>query len=222
MTRDHHTVARMRGAQRTRGNSENSEEWFDGVLPIVEDWHAKMCFARRHVQSMLMNIHDSRVVRKLSCACLSICACAVIVCCRNCPVPQLHYMKMVYVLVEWLKEDKISVIPSSQVVQPDPIPAESELPMKGLHFLAGKNEMLWFWRFQVNYSEKFLGFLFSQKKRVSHGKLSARIDLKVAMFVQLTGIAGYLLHFAQIILEALHLWLWESNQREWVKSKPAM
>ena len=41
---DQLTVARMRGAQRIRGNSENSEERFDGVLPVVEDWHAKMCF----------------------------------------------------------------------------------------------------------------------------------------------------------------------------------
>jgi L1 cell adhesion molecule like protein len=41
---DQLTVARMRGAQRIRGNSENSEERFDGVLPVAEDWHAKICF----------------------------------------------------------------------------------------------------------------------------------------------------------------------------------
>ena len=41
---DQLTVARMRGAQRIRGNSETSEERFDGVLPVAEDWHAKMCF----------------------------------------------------------------------------------------------------------------------------------------------------------------------------------
>ena len=41
---DQLTVARMRGAQKIRGNSETSEERFDGVLPIAEDWHAKMCF----------------------------------------------------------------------------------------------------------------------------------------------------------------------------------
>ena len=41
---DQLTVARKRGAQRIRGNSENSEERFDGLLPVAEDWHAKMCF----------------------------------------------------------------------------------------------------------------------------------------------------------------------------------
>ena len=41
---DQLTVARMRRAQRIRINSENSEERFDGVLPVAEDWHAKMWF----------------------------------------------------------------------------------------------------------------------------------------------------------------------------------
>ena len=38
------TVARIRGAQMIRGNSETSEERFEGLLPVAEDWHAKMCF----------------------------------------------------------------------------------------------------------------------------------------------------------------------------------
>lgn len=38
---DQLTVARIRGAQ---GNSDKSEERFDGLLPVAEDWHAKMCF----------------------------------------------------------------------------------------------------------------------------------------------------------------------------------
>ena len=41
---DQLTVARMRGAQRIRGNSETSQQRLDGFLPVVEDWHAKMCF----------------------------------------------------------------------------------------------------------------------------------------------------------------------------------
>ena len=41
---DQLTVARIRGAQRIRGNSPTSEQRFDGLLPVAEDWHAKMCF----------------------------------------------------------------------------------------------------------------------------------------------------------------------------------
>ena len=40
---DQLTVARIRGAQRIRGNSEKSEQRFDGLLPVPEDWHGKMC-----------------------------------------------------------------------------------------------------------------------------------------------------------------------------------
>ena len=40
---DQLTVARIRGAQKIRGNSETSEQRFDGLLPVAEDWHAKMC-----------------------------------------------------------------------------------------------------------------------------------------------------------------------------------
>ena len=41
---DQLTVARIRGSQRIRGNSDTSEERLDGLLPVAEDWHAKMCF----------------------------------------------------------------------------------------------------------------------------------------------------------------------------------
>ena len=41
---DQLTVARIRGAQLIRGNSETSEQCFAGLLPVTEDWHAKMCF----------------------------------------------------------------------------------------------------------------------------------------------------------------------------------
>lgn len=41
---DQLTVARIRGAQKIRGNSEKSEDRFDGLLPVAEDWHTKMCF----------------------------------------------------------------------------------------------------------------------------------------------------------------------------------
>ena len=34
---------RMQGARRILGNSEKSADWFDGLLPVAEDWHAKVC-----------------------------------------------------------------------------------------------------------------------------------------------------------------------------------
>ena len=48
---DQLTVARIRGAQKIRGNSETSEQRFGGLLPVAEDWHAKMCLLEvRHQQ----------------------------------------------------------------------------------------------------------------------------------------------------------------------------
>ena len=40
---DYLTATRMRGAQRIRGNSETGADLFDGLLPVAEDWHAKVC-----------------------------------------------------------------------------------------------------------------------------------------------------------------------------------
>ena len=48
---DQLTVARIRGAQKIHGNSETSEQRCDGLLPVAEDWHAKMCLLEvRHQQ----------------------------------------------------------------------------------------------------------------------------------------------------------------------------
>ena len=38
------TAARIRGSQRVRSNAERGKEKFKGFIPVVEDWHAKMCF----------------------------------------------------------------------------------------------------------------------------------------------------------------------------------
>ena len=35
------TVARVRGAQRIRANSESASACLQGLVPVVEDWHAK-------------------------------------------------------------------------------------------------------------------------------------------------------------------------------------
>ena len=39
---DHLTVARARSAIRSVGNSDSSSQKLSGVIPVVEDWHAKL------------------------------------------------------------------------------------------------------------------------------------------------------------------------------------
>ena len=41
---DQMTVARARGSQRIRKNSERGKERLEGLAPVCEDWHAKLCF----------------------------------------------------------------------------------------------------------------------------------------------------------------------------------
>lgn len=38
------TASRIRGSQRIRSNAEREKEQLLGFIPVVEDWHAKMCF----------------------------------------------------------------------------------------------------------------------------------------------------------------------------------
>lgn len=40
---DQLTVARMKGAQRIRDNSEHDAARLKGFIPVVEDWHTKVC-----------------------------------------------------------------------------------------------------------------------------------------------------------------------------------
>ena len=37
------TTARARGSQRIRSNSERGKDQLEGLQPVVEDWHAKVC-----------------------------------------------------------------------------------------------------------------------------------------------------------------------------------
>ena len=37
------TVARIRCSQGVQFNAENGEERQEGIIPVIEDWHAKMC-----------------------------------------------------------------------------------------------------------------------------------------------------------------------------------
>jgi len=43
---DQLTACRARGAQLARFNDDTSEERCDGLLPVVEDWHARMTLMR--------------------------------------------------------------------------------------------------------------------------------------------------------------------------------
>lgn len=41
---DQLTAARVRGSQSIRRNSDNGRMRLDAFIPVVEDWHTKMCF----------------------------------------------------------------------------------------------------------------------------------------------------------------------------------
>ena len=38
------SIVRARGAQRIRSNSATKKDKLDGLLPVAEDWHGKLCF----------------------------------------------------------------------------------------------------------------------------------------------------------------------------------
>lgn len=41
---DQLTVARIRSAHAIRKNSNSTEHRLEGIVPFVQDWHAKLCF----------------------------------------------------------------------------------------------------------------------------------------------------------------------------------
>ena len=41
---DQLTCARVRGGQRIRENSCTGRKRLEGLVPVIEDWHAKVCF----------------------------------------------------------------------------------------------------------------------------------------------------------------------------------
>lgn len=45
---DQLTAARARSAKRHQQDSATSAEWLDGLEPVVEDWHTKMCLFEVH------------------------------------------------------------------------------------------------------------------------------------------------------------------------------
>ena len=46
---DQLTVARICGCPRLLSNAHRGQECLEGLIPVVEDWHAKMCFMKVHV-----------------------------------------------------------------------------------------------------------------------------------------------------------------------------
>ena len=43
---DQLTVARVRGCQRVKANSHTGRSRYEGLVPVIEDWHTKMCFMK--------------------------------------------------------------------------------------------------------------------------------------------------------------------------------
>ena len=41
---DQLTVARIRGCQNVQRNGESGRDRLEGLVPVIEDWHAKMCY----------------------------------------------------------------------------------------------------------------------------------------------------------------------------------
>ena len=69
------TVARIRGAQMIRGNSETSEQRSEGLLPVAEDWHAKMCFLE--VRIIILFLYTYFNGYEVKCECVATCNCTV-------------------------------------------------------------------------------------------------------------------------------------------------
>lgn len=61
---DYLSVARARGAQLIRSNSDLGKDRVDGFLPVAEDWHAKVCFMEvRMILIMRVYIYRSNFYR---------------------------------------------------------------------------------------------------------------------------------------------------------------
>ena len=50
---DQLTVCRAHGAQSARTNDDVSDERFDGLIPVMEDWHARMTLLRVSANSAI-------------------------------------------------------------------------------------------------------------------------------------------------------------------------
>ena len=62
---DYLSVARAREAQYIRRSSELKENRLDGMIPVAEDWHAKVCFLEVSIHLLLIKITDLKCVGML-------------------------------------------------------------------------------------------------------------------------------------------------------------
>ena len=57
---DQLTVARVRGSQDALLNSESGMQRVQGLIPVIEDWHTKMCYTA-HVDHVFDTRLDTRL-----------------------------------------------------------------------------------------------------------------------------------------------------------------
>ena len=62
---DQLTVARVRGAQGMREGSQNAIGRLEGVIPVAEDWHTKLCLIEVRMNSFLeyFKVHNTNFFR---------------------------------------------------------------------------------------------------------------------------------------------------------------
>lgn len=53
---DQLTVARIRGSQGILSNAENGGERGEGIIPVIEDWHTKMCYMKVRATCILVSV----------------------------------------------------------------------------------------------------------------------------------------------------------------------
>lgn len=49
---DQLTVERASGSKKERSNESRGVERLEGLIPVIEDWHAKVCFLKVNVSSI--------------------------------------------------------------------------------------------------------------------------------------------------------------------------
>ena len=58
------TAARARGSQRVHSNSERGKDRLEGLQPVVEDWHAKVCLLGVRLY-IIKYLHDCEIANAL-------------------------------------------------------------------------------------------------------------------------------------------------------------
>lgn len=64
---DQLTTARTRGAQLIRSDCDSSKDRLAGLLPVTEDWHAKMCLMKVISYTHVLCVHNNINRRRWNC-----------------------------------------------------------------------------------------------------------------------------------------------------------